>query len=114
MDRIDFKSLCIGFFAGLCLIFLMGAVGGKLYLGPYQIECGTHTLTYVQGASLHYKEVPVCLRIDTRSGRTWRYATYLYQSKGYKIEGFEQIPGALKKLDLLPRQPAEKQPCAPD
>ncbi|MHC4061378.1 MAG: hypothetical protein ACYSR6_07185 [Planctomycetota bacterium] len=119
MGRMNFKSLGIGFFAGVCLVFVMGAIGGEVLLrhGPYEIKFGTHAIAHEERGVLRYKEVPVCIKIDTRNGRTWRYATYLYYSKGYKLEGFERIPGDLKKSSLVPdpdpAPPADAKPCAP-
>lgn len=100
-------------------MFALGAIGGEVFLrhGPYQIKFGTHAIAHEERGVLRYKEVPVCIKIDTRDGRTWRYATYVYHNKGYKLEGFERIPGELKKSTLIPDpdpdRPADAKPCAP-
>jgi hypothetical protein len=111
MNKINLKSLCIGLLAGVTLVLSAGAIGGNVLWGPYQIVCGTHTITYIQDGRIQHEQVPICLKIDTRNDTTWRYATYVDYTKGYKMEGFEHIPNKLTRSKLMPGKLGHNETC---
>ncbi len=111
MSKVNFKSLgkslCVGLMVEVILVQTMtiGVIGGNVSSGPNQKLCGTQTITYVQAGRIQHDEVPVCLKINTQNSRIWKYATCLYHSENYKMEGFEKVSNRLSKLGKVPRIP---------
>jgi len=111
MSKVNVKSLCIGLLAGVTLVLSAGAIGGDIRWGPYQLVSGIHTITYVSGGSVEYKEIPIMLKVNTLNGQTWRYVTYADYVNGFKSEGFEQVSGRPKRSELVSRELGRDKPC---
>jgi len=84
----------------IALMFLVGATGESTSVGRYLLSFGRVDQSYTIGSSDNMRVSNVCFKIDTATGRVWKYEFSDYRpedkSKRHLIERFIEIEEGMK------------------